>query len=408
MKAQYGMDVSPPFLYRRLKPCGTIGYMLRSARARRFGILLLALTAPLTTAQAHDGNFSQYSGWAAWRAAHPPKPAAANEAERALLARHRPRIYLPRGHDGLIDFYRDYIGSGYLVTGDGQRMEPVTREQLNAHKNEPHAVFTHRPRTPAASGRPTVYARYDEADVDLGAAAARRFAFLTYHAVFRRSGIAAGLTGIRALALDIAGDLDDWHQLDHYTAATVVLDGTRCPVALMLQQHNYLRTFVYGESLPAPADGRPGIDVAIRSNELYPHAPERRTHRAVNFLTSDNLRYLMGFAAAPWNAAEDVTEGVVEADYALEYLPQDDAFYVFQGFLGERRSLPGRDAPPGADYNTLPQMKPLALQLASGYWREGNRDDLARLDSTWARDGDARRFVQAQAVALRQALRTCR
>jgi hypothetical protein len=28
----------------------------------------------------------------------------------------------------------------------------------------------------------------------------------------------AGVTGLRALLLAAGGDLDDWHQLDHYTA----------------------------------------------------------------------------------------------------------------------------------------------------------------------------------------------
>jgi hypothetical protein len=68
--------------------------MLRSARTGLFGILLIALAAPLTTARAQGGNFSKHPGWAAWRAARPPARAASNEAERALLERHRPRIYL--------------------------------------------------------------------------------------------------------------------------------------------------------------------------------------------------------------------------------------------------------------------------------------------------------------------------
>lgn len=362
---------------------------------------LLACALP---AQARDTSFSQYPGWAEWRAANPPRATPASAAEQALLERHRPRFFLPPGHDGPIDFYRDYVGSGHLTPHGGERIEPVTREVLNAHKHDPRAVFVHRPRATAAAGRPVVYARLDEADVDAGEAGVQRYAFLTYHAVFRRSGLPAGLEGFRAFALGLAGDLDDWHQLDHYTAATLVLDARRCPVALMLQQHNYLRTHLYGESLAPPPDGRPAVDVAIRSNELYPHARERRRHRAVNFLTPGNLRYLMGFAPAPWNTADDITEGAREADYTLAFLPHEDAFYVFQGFLGERRSLPGRDGPPGADYNTLPELKPLARQLLSGYWREGNREDLARLEATWTKPDDARAFVAAQGAALGRTL----
>jgi hypothetical protein len=57
-------------------------------------------------------------------------------------------------------------------------------------------------------------------------------------------------------------------------------------------------------------------------------------------------------------------------------MPPSDAFYVFQGWLGERRRIPGRSGPPGADYNTLPAFKPKAVQLAAFYWREDDPDYL--------------------------------
>jgi hypothetical protein len=57
---------------------------------------------------------------------------------------------------------------------------------------------------------------------------------------------------------------------------------------------------------------------------------------------------------------------------------------VFQGWLGERRALPGRDGPPGADYNTLPPFKSKALQLALFYWAEEQSDYLALLGDLFA------------------------
>lgn len=44
--------------------------------------------------------------------------------------------------------------------------------------------------------------------------------------------------------------------------------------------------------------------------------------------------------------------------------------------------LPGRDGPPGADYNTRPALKDKALQLAAFYWYEDDADYLELLAGT--------------------------
>lgn len=351
-----------------------------------------------------DTNFSQYQGFAEYFTAHPPRRQSPTVEERVLLAQYRPRFLLPPGHAGLVDFYRDYIAEGTLYDGEGEPIAGhVTPEILNAHKREPNVRFVHRP----DFAKPTsavVYGRIDHDTVDLGKVGRMPFTFLSYHAVFRASGLPAGFNGWRAAALGLIADLDDWHQLDHYTAATLALDKTLKPVALMLQQHNYHHTYVFGKDLALPADGRPLVDVAIRSNELYPHRAGRSVRPAVRFLDPQALRYLMGFADEPTVAAPDITEGVNEAEYRLEFLPPDDAFYTFQGFLGERRALPGRDGPPGADYNTLPELKPLGLQLLAGFWRENDGDDLARFEASYAKTNDERDFARAQAAVFAAAI----
>ena len=70
------------------------------------GVLLALLAC------SDEGNFSQYPGFAAWYAANPPEDAPPDAAERALLERYRPRVFLPAGHVGPIDFYRDYVAEG--------------------------------------------------------------------------------------------------------------------------------------------------------------------------------------------------------------------------------------------------------------------------------------------------------
>jgi hypothetical protein len=78
--------------------------------------------------------------------------------------------------------------------------------------------------------------------------------------------------------------------------------------------------------------------------------------------------------AAPFRIANDITDPAIEVDYTLSFLPQTDAFYTFKGFLGEKRLLPGRSGPPGADHNTLPERKPLHRQMISFHWRENDED----------------------------------
>jgi hypothetical protein len=97
----------------------------------------------------------------------------------------------------------------------------------------------------------------------------------------------------------------------------------------------------------------------------------------VSFLDADGARYLVSGERRPWRAADDVTAPAQEVEPQLSFLPPADAFYVFQGWLGERRVLPGRDGPPGADYTTLPALKPKAVQLTAFYWYE---DDSAYLE----------------------------
>ena len=90
-----------------------------------------------------EGNFSQVPGFAAYFAQNPRRSTPASEAERELLQRHRPRLWLPAGHAGPIDFYGDYIAHGTLFSGDGHAQDvPVDRALLNRFKGDPGASRT--------------------------------------------------------------------------------------------------------------------------------------------------------------------------------------------------------------------------------------------------------------------------
>jgi hypothetical protein len=340
-----------------------------------------------------EGNFSQHQGFTEWYAANPPSEAMPSPLERALLARYQPRIFLAAGQEPPLDFYLDYIARGRLYDGDGELISAeVTPEILNAHKADPAVVFVHEPTDRPA--RPRIYGRLDRGALALpGCEAATPITFLTYHLVFRRSGLPAGMAGWQETLVDLVADPADWHQLDHYTALTLALapdiGGGLEPFAATFQQHNYLRSYLLGTTdgpgrLAMPADGRLRLDIALRSNELYPHRPERTRRRAVSFMTPESARYLITGQAPPWLPADDVTDPDREITPELAFLPPSDAFYVFQGWLGERRWLPGRDGPPGADYNALPAFKPKPVQLALFYWREDDGDYLELLSDLFA------------------------
>jgi hypothetical protein len=361
---------------------------------RRALHFVTAVAAVLAGCTEDRGNFSQYPGFAEWYAAHPPSQALPSAAERALLQKYRPRVWLPEGQEGPIDFYRDYVAQGELRDGSGALLSAaVTPEVLNAWKSDPAVVFTHQPSGLAPRAR--IYGRIDQGELELpDCAAPLPVTFLTYNLVFRHSGLPLGLPAWQAALLAPVSDLDAWHQLDHYTALTLALAadaaGNLAPFAATFQQHNYLRTYLLAEEerpgrLALPPDGRIAVDVALRSNELYPHREGRVRRRAVSFMTPEAARYLVDGSDSPWRAADDVTLPAREIEPELAFLPPADAFYVFQGWLGERRALPGRDGPPGADYNTLPPFKSKALQLALFYWAEDQSDYLALLGELFAR-----------------------
>lgn len=350
-----------------------------------------------------DSNFSQYPGFDGYLQAEPRSEQPASARERALLEHYRPRFYVADDEPGPIGFYGDYIAEGHLETAAGERVSrEVDRDLLNAHQDDPAAVFTHTGE--ADGGDAVVPARAETRAIALpGMAEPVKAVFLKWNLVFRQSGIATGIPGWQRLLLDVVGDTDDWHQLDHYAAVTLVLvpstgvavadagPADLIPLAVMVQQHNYLRTYVLTRDRAAahpgrlqwPSDERIAIDVAEGSHALFPHAPEARRHRAVRFLDPDTARYLITGENAPWLAGDDRTAPEREVDYELTFLPPADAFYMFEGWLGERRRLPGRDAPPGAFYNTLPALKPAHVRLPVFFWHEEATDypgDFAELD----------------------------
>jgi hypothetical protein len=188
--------------------------------------------------------------------------------------------------------------------------------------------------------------------------------------------------------MEMVGSTTDWHQLDHYVGLSIALSNGK-PVAVMLQQHNYQTTWLLGDkasdnTLNLPADNRLPVDVAMRSNELYPHTEVLKNHPGLSWVSEDSMEFLKTGQNKPIMAGFDITHGEEAQEYKLEFLPTADAFYTFQGRLGEARTLPGRDGPPGADYVTLPALMPLAHRLVSGYRPKDLTTEKAKIKALFA------------------------
>lgn len=287
---------------------------------------------------------------------------------RKLLECHQPVLHVAPDEEGPIDFYADYIASGVLFDGASTHIDNPDAAQLNAVRDNYRAVFSHHPAARQAE-LPAVYGGWTRATLTLTNGDEKELEFLSYHFVFRHSGLPAGISPAYRKMADMVGDSKDWHQLDHYTAAFVVLH-RQIPFAVILQQHNYMRTYFLPED-PAFADGIIALDAASSSNELYPHRAGRQERRAAGWLSKRTVGYLTGQQEGGFFTAPDITFGDGEpVRYDLQFLPPNDAFYTFEGRLGEPRRLPGRNGPPGAIYRTLPGSWDLHKAVHIFYWTD--------------------------------------
>ena len=338
-------------------------------------VLLLLLTACNSNT---DFSFTQLRGFDDIRANLSSQPPTA--AEQALLHRHQPLLFVA-GDDAMpLDFYQDYIAHGELRAG-GNIIRNPSSAVLNAHKHDPQAQFTHHP--DSAPTAATAYGGVHRATLPLDGVGDCDLTFLSYHFVFRHSGLPTGISGWKMALANLVGNSRDWHQLDHYTAAYLVLHQQQLR-AVLLQQHNNMRAYLVGGD-DFPADAAVQIAAAASSNELYPHHNGGGRYRAVDFLSPSSVDYLLELDdGGGFNGAYDLVDAPQQVAYTLKFLPPNDAFYVFEGILGERRKLPGRDGPPGAMYRTLPPLWDLEKSLHAFFWNEGD-DDYAEL----IRNGDA-------------------
>ena len=346
---------------------------------------LLLILALVSGCSQNETNFTQVPGFKQYFADNKPSTTLPSQAEQALLERFKPRVFMATGQTRFINFYDDYIANGSLYIDDELISDSVDQALLNQYKNDIGAEFRYE--GTKQTGMPTVYARiqrdtlsYKNQNIPL--------TFLSYNLVFANSGLLKGLDNWQRIAMNVVGSTTDWHQLDHYVGLTIALSDDK-PIAVTLQQHNYQTTWLLAEkasedTLILPADSRVSVDVAMQSNELYPHTTALKNHPGLSWVSEDSIEFLKTGQNKPMMAGFDITHGEEEQEYTLAYLPTADAFYTFQGRLGEGRKLPGRDGPPGADYVTLPALMPLANRLVSGYRPRDTATEKSKITALFA------------------------
>ena len=357
-------------------------------------VLLLAGCRPESDRYRTFADFPGFAEYYAGRCAG-GDPGPPGTEDRELLMRFRPRFILPPGSIRPIGFYEDYLPYSVLRRFSDKAVveEKVSREQLRRQQDNTQVYLEYRPergKKPTKAGGPAVFGRVYRERVPFPGdnGEGTRYldlTFLKYNLVFPVSGLPAGLNRLAGSILKGAGlDPGDWHQLDNFVAAHIVLDGRGKPIAALLAQHNHHRVYLAGRDIALPADGRFVFDVALRSNELYPGSDSGNPvrHRVVRW--SLYLNYLLSGKDRPLLSADDITygrrAGGREVVYDLGFPSPCDPFYTAKIMLGPPRPFfgfdIGRDGPPGSDYYTVPELLPLGNLLKFSYLHDGDPDDI--------------------------------
>jgi hypothetical protein len=367
-----------------------VGRTLKGIATATAAVLLLAGCRPGSDRYRTFADFPGFASYYARRCAD-GDPGPPTMEDRELLRRFRPRFNLAPGSIRPISFYRDYLVHSVLRRFSDKAVveETVSSEELRRQQDNTEVYLEYRPAS-GEKGIPIVFGRVYRERVPFpgehgGDTRHLDLTFLKYNLVFPVSGLPAGLNRLAGWILKGVGlDPRDWHQLDNFVAAHIVLDGGGNPIAVLLAQHNHHRTYLAGRDIALPADGRFVFDVALRSNELYPgsDSENRVRHRVVRW--SLYLKYLLSGEGRPLASADDITygrrAGGREVAYDLGFPSPCDPFYTAKIMLGAPRPFfgfdIGRDGPPGSDYYTVPDLLPLGNLLKFSYLHDGDPDDL--------------------------------
>jgi len=342
-----------------------------------------------------------------------------SEKDLELLEKFRPRLILPPGGSFPIDFYRDYLPYTVMRSWPDKKVIAldVNRGLLQKHRGNRGAYLdfnTAQFRSdgmdlkwrdgsplPGPERTPVVYGRVYREKVSFpdsgGGKEDYNLTFLKYNILFATSGLPAQLSPWSRFLLVLGGfDKDDWHVLDNFVAAHIVLDDKNTLIAVVLAQHNHHRTYIIGRDIPSAADGRSALDIALRSNEIYPASDSAKPvrHRVIRW--SLYLDYLLSGENGPTLKGTDLTMGKnaggEEFEYHLKVISPCNPLYTSEMILGQPRPFLGmylgRDGPPGSDYYNTPKLLPMGNMLKFAYLKDGDTKDIALVRKAIDREND--------------------
>ncbi len=376
------------------------------ARTTAFILLL----AGCRTESDRHRTFADFPGFASYyaRRCADGDPGPPGTEDRKLLMRYRPRFILPPGSIRPIGFYEDYLPYSVLRRYSDKAVleENVSGEELRRQQDNTEVYLEYSPGRGKRGSKgggpekedpaygvnvvPVVFGRVYRERVSFpgehgGETRRLDLTFLKYNLVFPVSGLPAGLNRLAGGILEWVGlDPWDWHQLDNFVAAHIVLDGSGKPIAVLLAQHNHHRAYLVRRDIAFPADDRFVFDVALRSNELYLDSDSKNPvrHRVVRW--SLYLNYLLSGKGRPLMSSDDITydrrAGGREVAYNLGFPSPCDPFYTAKIMLGAPRPFfgfdIGREGPPGSDYYEVPELLPMGNLLKFSYLHDDDPDDL--------------------------------
>ncbi len=326
--------------------------------------------------------------------------APVSAADRDLLERYRPRIFRAPGGRAPVDFYGFYLPDTVVrdESGKAVKKSPARKYLKKIERNAGWYLDYEGPGSPCedkgcsgymGAGYGRVYRERARFRTDSGTRE-MPVIILKYNFAFTYSGLPADIGWLKETAAGLVMDPARVHELDIHGAVQVVLSEKERPLVLLLAQHNYFRSYVFGVDIPAmPPDNRCPVCFALRSNEPYPCPAGKEPVRRRTVGSPVNMAYVIDGTKKPLLSGMDVIfgpkAGAQEVPYTLRFLPTRDPLYVSWIPLGNRESGLGflnfyRTGPPGMDLNTWPELKKYSDIIQFWYLRDGSREDAALMD----------------------------
>jgi hypothetical protein len=321
--------------------------------------------------------------------------APVSQADKNLLERFRPRIFRAPGGRVPVDFYGFYLPNTVVRDESGKvvRKSPTRAFLKKIERRAGWYLDYEGPDSPCEDEEcrgyvGTGYGRVYRERARFRTASGMRelpVIILKYNFAFTYSGLPAETGWLKEAIAGIVMDPSRVHELDIHGAVQIVLSEKERPLVLLLAQHNYFRSYVFGVDIPAmPRDNRYQVCFALRSNEPYPCPPGKGPVRRRTVGNPVNMAHVIDGRGRPLLSGMDVVygpgAGAEEVSYTLRFLPTRAPLYVSWIPLGNReRGLRFlnfyRTGPPGMDLNTWPELKKYSDIMQFWYLRDGSSED---------------------------------